>query len=1111
MESALRGLTGSLNFFLRAVTSSAENQLTDSTNLMRSQLIRSLLVLLFACTLFSGCSRAIKKDRIQTRADQYFKSGDYEKSRIEYLNLLRVENQSPTALQQIGFIWMKEGAPLQALPFLLKVRELAPDNVQARAQLAVALMAVGNVSDARKEAMEVLQRDPGNSDAVLVLADGSQTKEEISGSEQQLEKFTNKNSVAFHLAKASLAGRKGDMSTQAEELQEAVRTDPKSARAHLALGYAYQLRGNPDHAGPELKTASDLAPPRSEEKIKYAEFEAANNHLPDAKAALQQIAKETPDYLPVWQDLAKIAVTEGDYDQALSLLENLFSRNPNDPDARLLESQVWLAKGDAAKATALTDQIDQNYPNNALIKYTLARTYIASNNLPQAQTALQQAISINPDYVDAVLLLGDVSVRTGKAQNAVKPLEELLQKRPDVAQARTLLANVYRSLGRLDDAAALFNEQIKLTPDSADAYFAYGTILRQQNKNDGARQAFEKASELAPDNLNVVDQLLGIDLAEKRYDAAAQLIEQQVQKHPNTAGASFLQGELYFAPGPQRDAGRAEEALQKAIQLNANFTPAYEALVSVYISENKLPQALTQLKTEIEKNPNDPRPVLVSAIVYEQMKDYNSARDAYQKTLGLSPNSVLALNNLAYLYAEKLDQADQGYNLAQKAHNLEPSNERVADTLAWILYKRGDYQQALALATESAAKNPDNPVIQFHLGMINDMMGDLESARRAFEKAVHGSNQFAEREEAQRRLASLQSPASNKVEQSVPQLEAATRQQPNDVVLLLRLGDAYQKERQYDKAAGAYENVVKLNPKLPTPALKLAQLYAGPLGKPGQALELAKKARDLSPNDPEATAAIGHIALQTDNYTWAYSLLQESVRNQVKDPTALYDLAVVTYAMGKVPEAREAMQRYLATGPEAEQSAKAKQFLAFTALEQPTAGTGAAESEVKTRLAAEPDYVPALMAQAAIQSRSNDEQSAIDTYLKVLHKYPDFAPAQEYLAAIYQKNPEKLGEAYNLAMKARKSLGDDPELARILAQICFRRKEFAYAVQLFEESSRKTSLSPQDLYYLGMAQLQNKQEAAGRQALQRALEAGLEDPLAQDAKKRLAQQKDSVP
>jgi tetratricopeptide (TPR) repeat protein len=1058
-----------------------------------------LLVAAFVC----GCSAGAKKSRIQARADQYFQSGEYEKAKVEYLNLLRLE-QNPKAFQQIGFIWMKEGAPLRALPFLLKVRELTPDNTEARTQLAVALVALGDPSEARKEALAALKRDPGNSNAIVILADASLTKDEITEAEQQIERFTNKNTAAFHLAKASLALNKGEMSTEAEELQEAVRTEPKSARAHLALGYAYQLRGNPDHAGPELKIASELASPRSEERIKHAEFEAANGHLTEAKTVLQAISKETPDYLPVWQDLAKVAVTEGQYDQALSLLENLFSRNPEDPDARLLEAQVWLAKGDPAKATAIADRVNTNYPNNALIKYTLARTYIASNNPLQAETALQQAISIKPDYPEAVLLLAELSLQSGKAQNVVALLEDLLKKRPDLAQARTMLANAHRALGQLDDAAAVSREQTQMVPNSSDAYLAYGLVLRQQNKNDEAREAFEKASELNPDSLSAVDQLLEMDLAEKRYDAAAQRVEQQAQKHPNTAGAYFLQARMHLASGPQKDFARAEGELQKAIQLNSNFVSAYETLVSLFISENKLPEAVTQLKTEMDKNPKDPRPVLMTALVYEQTKDYPGARDAYLKVLSLSSSSVLALNNLAYLYSEQFNQLDQAYDLAQKARNLELGNGRVADTLGWILYKRGDYPQALKLAQESAAKFPDNPVIQFHLGMISYMNGQLDLARSALEKAAHSRAEFPEKAEAERRLTTLEGAASGKGEQSIPLLEASLKQQPNDVVVLQQLGQAYENNRQYDKAAATYEQIMKLNPRLPAATLKLAQLYSGPLEKPDQALEMAKKARELYPNDPDASAAIGHIALQAGNYTWAYSLLKDSTRKTSSNPTAFHDLALSAYALGKVPEAGETMQRYLSANPGDQQSKEAKQFLTLIALEQPSPDAVAAEPEVQNRLSANPDDLPALMTKAAITLQQGDEKSATAIYEKVLQKYPDFAPAQKRLAAIYKDHPEEVTKAYDLAMKARKTLTNDAELARTLARISFKRNDFPYAAQLFEESARTQALGADDLYYLGMAQFASHQETKARETLARALAAGLQDPLAEEAKKRLA-------
>jgi Tfp pilus assembly protein PilF len=215
-----------------------------------------IIPLLVATILSCGCSPAAKKARIAERADHYFKVGEYDKAKIEYLNLLRLDNSNVTAFQQLGLIWTEQGVPLRAIPFLLKVRELAPQNIPARAKLALAVMAVGDRAEARKEAISILQQDRGNPDAMILLADTSQSKEEIAASEQQLEKFPQKNTATFHLAAGSLAVRKGDLGTTASEIGQAVAVDPKSARAHLMMGYLYVLRKNPTHAGPELKTAA---------------------------------------------------------------------------------------------------------------------------------------------------------------------------------------------------------------------------------------------------------------------------------------------------------------------------------------------------------------------------------------------------------------------------------------------------------------------------------------------------------------------------------------------------------------------------------------------------------------------------------------------------------------------------------------------------------------------------------------------------------------------------------------------------------------------------------------------------------------------------------------
>ena len=77
---------------------------------------------------------------------------------------------------------------------------------------------------------------------------------------------------------------------------------------------------------------------------------------------------------------------------------------------------------------------------------------------------------------------------------------------------------------------------------------------------------------------------------------------------------------------------------------------------------------------------------------------------------------------------------------------------------------------------------------------------------------------------------------------------------------------------------------------------------------------------------------------------------------------------------------------------------------------------------------------------------------------------------------------------------------------RILGEIKFKQKDYPAAIRLLQESAQQAPLDPSGLYYLGTAQIETKQSEKGRETLQRALAAGLQDPLAEEAKRRLSQQ-----
>ena len=330
-----------------------------------------------------------------------------------------------------------------------------------------------------------------------------------------------------------------------------------------------------------------------------------------------------------------------------------------------------------------------------------------------------------------------------------------------------------------------------------------------------------------------------------------------------------------------------------------------------------------------------------------------------------------------------------------------------------------------------------------------------------------------------------------------------TKEQPNDVVSQMRLGEAYEKQGASDKAAAAFEQALKSNPKLATAVIKLAQLNAGPLQNKEKALAYAKKARELAPADPQVAGILGKVAYQSGNFTWSYSLLQEAARQRQNDPSILDGLAWAAYSLGKTEEAREAMQKVVTAGPDSSEAGDAKKFLAFTALDENPKELMAAETEVQKELKSNPEYVPALMAQAALDAQRGQTKPATEIYIDILRRLPDFAPAQKRLAVLYAQDPSTVAAAYDLATKARKTLPGDPELSELLGRLSYEKKEYPRAIQLLQESARKRPLDADSLFYLGMSQLQARQKAEARGVLNQALAAGLQEPLATEAKRAL--------
>ena len=705
-----------------------------------------------AVVLLSGCTREAKKERLHQRAADYLQSGDYEAARIEYYNVLQADPNDVVALEKLALVWWERGSPRRALPYLLQVRALRPDDRATQAKALQIAFESGKLAEVRSGALELLERSPNHARAIMLLADAARSEADHEQARRALQTFGDKNSAAFHLATANLVFHRGEAGAARLAFQKAINAEPNSADAHSAMASFYLAQNDAVAAERALKTAFDLSPVRSNARLRYLEFNAKNGRVAEAVAGLKSMTEAAPDYFPAWRGLAGIAAAEGRYEAALSYLDKVFALDRSNLESRALRAQIWLAQGESDKAIGELERLSEEFQELADVQYELGRAYLQLKNPEKARASFREAIAQNPDHEAAILLWAGLSLRAGDAQAVVSAMAELLAKRPHLEQAQMLLMDALGALGRLDDIVNLLRESIRVSPQRPQAFYLLGRVLVRQEKLDDARWSFEKALELAPDSLPAFTELFQLDLRAGKYAEAERRVQQQLAAKPNSSALYLLAATSSAA---QQDWEATEAAAMKALELGAVGLRGYELIVRSYLARGPRSEILERVEDLLTRKAGDVSAFVIAGDVYMQLKEFGKARQVYEECLSRHPDTLAALNNLAYLYDEHLSDSDRALELAGKARQLQPNSPEIADTLGWILFKRREYSRALQLMAESVSGRPDNPQIQFHFARASQMMGQTEKARDAYMRAAAAKVDFAGKSEIAAYLAEL--------------------------------------------------------------------------------------------------------------------------------------------------------------------------------------------------------------------------------------------------------------------------------------------------------------------------------------------------------------------
>lgn len=842
---------------------------------------RPLVALLVLAGLLCGCGREERARRQAAAAESYFRSGDYDRAEIGYRNLLKDRPGDVLACERLGTIWLERGEPLQAARWLAKAKGLDPGNLGVRVRLAKALHALGAHPDAREELRLVLKVSPDHGQALLAFAETSESAEELAEAKRSLDALSEAPQPPVLLAAALVAIRQGDTAGGEAAVRRACSLDPGDAAARALSASLRLSAGDLEDAEREFRQAAELASPRSPEGLKLAAFLLQTGRREEALSLLAETTAKAPDFLPAWRMQARVALAEQRLDDAARLLERVFSRAPEDLEAGLMQTEIWLAKGEGDKAVALMKRLREVFPDRPGIEFHLARAYLSVANRILADEALERALLLDPSYPEAALLRARLKLGAGEAVQAAEALDAYLADHPDDLQAQLLLIDAYHAAGRFAEADAALEKSVASRGDDYRPHLLIGMNLRAKGDAAGARAAFEEAARLAPDNLLVTLHLAALDIAEQDLPAAERRVAGQLGRHPASAGAHYLSAAV---ADRKQDMAGAEQALLRAIELEPDFLAAYGLLIRVYVQAGKTEAAAEQLRKFIAANPDSIPALMQLGTIHQENGRHEEARDCYERIIRLDPAFAPALNNLAILLSEVLGEPETAYEIATQARTLLPGEGAVADTLGWIVLGRGDYRRAFALLQEAARALPDDPSVQYHLGVAAAKTGRAALALSALERAAADEKAPASAVTALERVRKAAG-------MDAGELRLLLKEDPEDLLALLGLATLHLHAGEHQAAASACERALAVNPDLQKALLYLAELHAGPLEDPDKALDFAKRLRQLAPTDPRAAAALGRAAYAAGQHDWALTLFQEAAAGLPEDAEIRRDLA----------------------------------------------------------------------------------------------------------------------------------------------------------------------------------------------------------------------------
>ena len=432
--------------------------------------------------------------------------------------------------------------------------------------------------------------------------------------------------------------------------------------------------------------------------------------------------------------IAQLSFRTGDLKSARRHFTYLLEEDEKPAGEKLMLFAHYLSnKGDLEKADDLMRSLARPYPDSTLAHLAVATLALRAGDYEHALKRAKRSIELDPDALKPKLLYARVLVSSGEVDKAIEYTARIVGDDPDPdPDARMELAILYLMVEREDDALSQVSQVLLEQSGRMDA-LRLGAIIHFHQENLDV--AWDDFHDLLGSGRYTMDALYYLGRIADYRKETERAIRFFSEVHEGSNALESQRRAAVLQAHQNEDLGAALAQLDKFAK--ASPAHAVDALIvkaQLLASLDQDEEALKLFDKVREFRPENEGIALGRAELLLSMGRLDDALESYADAARRWPKSALTLNAYGYTLADRTDRYRDAEKLIRKAMRYEPDNPAIIDSLGWVLFKLGEYDEALA-ELERAYKGMQDHEVAAHIVETLFAMGRKGDALERLKKA----------------------------------------------------------------------------------------------------------------------------------------------------------------------------------------------------------------------------------------------------------------------------------------------------------------------------------------------------------------------------------------